>query len=100
MVGRIGAHDRALTNLQGVVQLAAKALAEMTDEQLESEWTKAANQLEELKERLREFSQEHQFRAAEARAAQLAESLSDDEKRALLQTMEAEGVASEEAVNG
>lgn len=100
MRGCSHAHDRTVTKHERVVRLAAKSLAEMTDKQLESEWTKAAKEYDKLKEQLREYSQEHQRRAAQARADQLMESMTDAEKRLLLQTMEAEGVGSEEEVNG
>ena len=80
--------------------MASKAMRELTDAQLEREWTRKAKEFEKLKTELRDFSAEHQRRAAEARAAQLSESLSDDEKRALMQSMTAEGIKSKEAVNG
>lgn len=76
--------------------MAAKSLAKLTDEQLESEWTAAAKDLEKLKERLRAYSQEHQTRETAKRAQQRLETMSDDEKRALVQMVEAQGISSEE----
>lgn len=80
--------------------MAAKSLTEMTDKQLESEWTKAAKDFDKQKELLKEFSQEHQRRAADKRAAELLETMSDDEKRALVQMAQADGIESEEKVQG
>lgn len=65
-------------------------------EAFEAEWTKAAQELEELKERLKFYSQDSQARAAEERASQLAATLSDAEKLALVQAVQAEGIESQE----
>lgn len=75
-----------------------KSLQGLTDKQLESEWTKAAKELDKLKAQLKEYSQEHQRRAAEKRAAQALETMSDADRRALLQQLEAEGIESAENV--
>ena len=83
-----------------VVQLAAKSLAEMTDKQLESEWTKAAKELEAAKKRVREFSEEHQTRILERQAQAKLDTMSDAEKQVLAQMVQAEGIESEEKVHG
>lgn len=80
--------------------MASKSLETLTDKQLETEWTKTAKEYDKVKAQLKAFSEESQRRAAQARADQLMESLGDEEKRALLQSMKAQGIDSEERVNG
>lgn len=77
-----------------------KSLTKMTDEELESEWTKAAERFEKAKAECRAFSDEHQLRSAAQSARDKLELMSDDERMAMAQLMQAEGIASEEQVNG
>lgn len=79
--------------------MAAKSLADLTDKQLESEWTKVAKEYEKVKERLREFSSEHQARASQERARQALAGLTDEDRAFLLQEARTEGIESEEATD-
>lgn len=67
-------------------------LADMSDKQLMSEWTKLGEQVEKDRARLREFSQEHQRRE---RLKQLNLEPGDIE---LLQSMSPEAIETAEAV--
>ena len=78
----------------------SKDLTELTDKQLESEWTKAAKQFEEVKNLCREYAAENQRRAADREAERLMNSMGDAEKSALVQRIQAEGIESQESVNG
>lgn len=75
-----------------------KSLEELTDKQLETEWTRASKELSALKDRCREFSQEHQRRAAVERARQALETMSDADKAALVQMVHTEGIESKEGM--
>lgn len=76
-----------------------KALTNMSDDELMDEWTKAGDKLQEAKDRVREFHDEHQRRLVEEAARQRMESMNDTERAALRQMLETEGIESEEAVN-
>lgn len=78
--------------------MASKALRELTDAQLEREWTRKAKEYEKLKNELRDYSAEHQRRASEERARQALDSLSDKDRAALLQVAKAEGIESKSEV--
>lgn len=80
--------------------MTAKALGELTDKQLEAEWTKAAKEHDKLKKQLRDFSQEHQRRAAAARARETLAGLTDTDRAMLLQEAKSMGIESEEDVKG
>lgn len=71
-----------------------KALAELTDDELMAQWTQLGEEAETIKARLREYSAEHQKRV---RFDQLKLEPGDI---SLIQEMTAEGIASEEKVNG
>lgn len=100
MRGYPSPHDRTIEQHERVVQLAAKSLAEMTDKQLESEWTKAAKELQRAKDTVRQFSEEHQRRVLEAQAQRRLDTMSDAEKAVLVQMVQAEGVPSEMKAGG
>jgi hypothetical protein len=70
-----------------------KPIAEMGDDELMAAWDATGEEATKLKERLKEFSQEHQKRE---RLKQLNLSASDLE---LLQSVTPEGIESLEAVN-
>jgi hypothetical protein len=74
--------------------MAQKKLENMDDDELMTEWTKLGEKVEADKARLREFSAEHQKRV---RLEQLNLAPGDLE---LLQGVSAEGIESEEKVNG
>lgn len=74
-----------------------KALDAMSDDELMEAWGAVGEEVAAGKERLREFSQEHQRRTRKAQLAHLAGM--SDEDLALLQEVRSEGVESEEAVN-
>ena len=74
--------------------MAQKKLENMEDDELMTEWTKLGEKVEADRARLREFSQEHQKRE---RLRQLNLTPGDLE---LLQGVTAEGIESEEKVNG
>lgn len=69
-----------------------KALAELTDDEFMDQWTALGKEVEAGKEKLREFSQDHQRRV---RLEQLNLTPGDI---ALVQKMAAEGILSEEKV--
>lgn len=71
-----------------------KALAELTDDELMTQWTDLGKEVEAGKEKLREFSQEHQRRVRVQQLGLTSEDL------ALVQEMSAEGILSDEKVNG
>lgn len=75
---------------------AKKSMEDLTDKQLESEWTKKAKELEKLKEELRQYSKEHQRRASVERARQVLAGFTDEDRAFLLQEAEAEGIESQE----
>ena len=69
-------------------------LSDMSDKELMKEWTALGKEVQASKKRLTEFSQEHQKRN---RFAQLNLEPGD---LALLQGMDADGIESDERVNG
>jgi NADH:ubiquinone oxidoreductase subunit C len=68
----------------------------MTDEELESEWTKAAERFEKAKAECKAFSDEMQIRAADKSARDKLEAMSDDERAAMAQLISAGGIESQE----
>lgn len=72
-------------------------ISQMSDEDLMSEWTSLGEEVQAGKDRLREFSQEHQRRS---RKAQLLAAMGtpSEEDLALLQEAVAEGIESQEGV--
>lgn len=74
--------------------MAQKKLENMSEKELMEEWTKLGARVAEDRERLREFSQEHQKRE---RLKQLHLTPADLE---LLQGVTPEAIESEEQVNG
>jgi hypothetical protein len=74
--------------------MAQKKLENMSDDELMEAWTSLGEKVEADKERLREFSQEHQKRV---RLEQLNLTPGDLE---LLQGMNPDGIESDEKVNG
>lgn len=73
-------------------------LSTMSDEDFMDAWTAQGEEVAAGRERLREFSHEHQRRE---RKKQLAAAMNySDEDLALLQEVVAEGVESQEEVNG
>lgn len=83
-----------------VVGLTAKSLGDLTDKQLESEWTKKAKEFDRVKAELKSFSQEHQRRAAQDRARQMLSGLTDADRQSLLQEASTMGIESSENVKG
>ena len=67
----------------------------LSDKDFEAEWTRAAKELEDVKERCLFFSKEKQRRDALERFNQF----SDEEKAAFAQFAVAEGIPSKEEVN-
>lgn len=84
-----------------VDQLAAKKSPEnyKGEDEFMSAWDQAAQELEEAKERCKAFSQEHQARTLAEQARLRAEAMTDTERQALLQAVEAVGIESEEKVH-
>jgi hypothetical protein len=86
-----------------VVELTAKAemrLADMSDKQLMDAWDKVGKEYTILKDKLMEFSEEHQRREQEKQFAVRLGTLSDPERTALQQYINAQGVESAEDVVG
>lgn len=77
-----------------------KALHNMSDDELMEEWTKAGAAAEKAKARAKEFHDEHEDRLVAAAARARLDSMNDTERAALAQLLQAEGIESEEEVNG
>lgn len=71
-------------------------VAGLSDEELMEQWTDLGAQAERIKDRLREFSAEHQRRVRKEQLKRQMDYTEDD--LALLQEVVAEGVESQEAV--
>lgn len=82
-----------------VTKTEAKRIADLSDKELMDEWTKAGKAVADAQDQLVAFSEEHQRRT---RREQLRAQVGDlsEEDMALLQEVRAEGVESEEQVNG
>lgn len=82
-----------------VTKAEAKRIADLSDKDLVDEWTLLAKKVIEDKETLHAFSQEHQRRN---RLEQLRAAVGDlsESDMELLQQVKAEGVESNEEVNG
>lgn len=71
-----------------------EAIRDLSESKFESEWTKAAADLEAAKERVSFFSQESQRRATAAKVA----AMNPEELKAIAQYVSANGIESEEGV--
>jgi hypothetical protein len=76
----------------------AKKLENMDDTEFMDAWTAAAENLEAAKEKVREFSAEHQRRERFA-DIQRRMDLNDEESAALAQAFSVKGIESQESVN-
>lgn len=72
-------------------------LKTLTDEDFMAQWTVLGDEVQAYKDRLSQFSQEHQRRERERQLRNAVGDLSPEDL-ALLQTMEPAGIESEEAV--
>ena len=71
----------------------------MDDDEFMKTWTALGEEVEKKKEKLREFSAEHQRRSSEAAAREKLANMSDAERAALAQIAKAEGIESQESVH-
>ena len=71
-------------------------IASMSDADLMKAWTSLADQVTEDRERLREFSREHQSRTAQDNLEARFGDMNEQERAALAQFAAAGGVSSEE----
>lgn len=74
------------------------AVQDMDDDTLMAEWTSLGEEYAAMKERLREFSAEHDQRNMQKQLADRLGALSDPERAALTQYVEAQAAESQEAV--
>lgn len=71
-------------------------LSDLSDEELLEQWTETGNELARIKDKLKEYSEEHQRRVLLEQAKAKAATLNDEERRALLQDVEPEATESGE----
>ena len=84
--------------------MATDDLASMSDQEFMDAWTQTGNEAQALKERLREFSAEHQRRSTrdEAQRRLGVDSMTEDERAAYIDALQSAtpvGIESDEAVN-
>ena len=76
-----------------------KKLENMSDDELMDEWTKAGEVATAAKDRVKEFSAEHQRRMTERAVQERLASMTDAEKAALAQMVTPVGIESQEGVH-
>jgi thermostable 8-oxoguanine DNA glycosylase len=79
--------------------MALKSVANMDDDELMEKWTQAGEDFEKAKARVKEFSAEFHEREKLRAVREKLAAMNDEERQALAQLIEVEGIPSEEAVH-